>query len=105
MNNTYVWYKVTTESGITGWISAVAVRVDSSKVVFESDSAEQTLTITEACNVRSEPNADSRKLTMVKAGRRYGIMDTHTSGGSTWYKIEYTYQSYGWVSGKMVEVN
>ena len=104
-NNTHVWYKIQMESGTVGWISAVAVNVDTSNVTFASDSATQTLKIIKACNIRQEPSSSSKRLAKAKVGSTYGVMDSKKVGEITWYKIEYTYQSYGWVAGTKVQVN
>ena len=93
------------ESGTVGWISAVAVNVDTSNVTFASDSATQTLKIIKACNIRLEPTSSSKSLAKARVGSTYGVMDSKKVGETTWYKIEYTYQSYGWVAGTKVQVN
>ena len=94
-----VWYKVT-YNGKTGWISSVYATPNKkdpprSKVVAaDGDSW-----------IRSKPNKDSKKLSMLPSGKKatYCQQSQKDGRGVRWYKV--TYQGVtGWVSSKFTKL-
>ncbi len=54
-------------------------------------------------NVREDSSSAAAILDKIYFGDKYPILDTATSGGHSWYKIEYTTDKNGWVRDDVVE--
>ncbi|WP_303863963.1 Ig-like domain-containing protein [Alkalibaculum bacchi] len=82
------WYKITTETGITGWVSGAYIEVN-----YTNSSKLTTLEIKKALYVRSEPTtATNNNFALARVGEKYTIQG-QTNG---WYKIKVG-DRLGWV--------
>ncbi|RBP69079.1 beta-N-acetylglucosaminidase [Alkalibaculum bacchi] len=82
------WYKITTETGVTGWISGAYVEVS-----YTNLSKLTTLEIKKALYVRSEPTtATNNNFALARVGEKYTIQGQRNG----WYKIKVG-DRFGWI--------
>jgi N-acetylmuramoyl-L-alanine amidase len=106
-SNGDVWYQIQYTSKTKGWVlgSLSKLVTEETKATTTTTAAEKTETkkveITESpVNVRKSASTDSKKLGTTSEGKKYKLLSTKKDkNGKTWYQIQYTSKTKGWVLG------
>ncbi len=84
------WSQIKTASGQTGWVASQYLQADSG----QSSPTAQSIQVTKASNLRSQPSLSSGIIRVAKAGERF----KKVSETNDWVKIQYSASQTEWVS-------
>ncbi|MEH7145840.1 N-acetylmuramoyl-L-alanine amidase [Priestia megaterium] len=84
------WSQIKTASGQTGWVASQYLKADSG----QSSQPAQSIQITKASNLRSQPNLSAGIIRVAKAGERFKKVNETND----WVQIQYSGSQTAWVS-------
>ncbi|MHA2959879.1 SH3 domain-containing protein [Priestia megaterium] len=84
------WSQIKTASGQTGWVASQYLQADSG----QSSPTAQSIQVTKASNLRSQPSLSSGIIRVAKAGERF----KKVSETNEWVQIQYSASQTAWVS-------
>ncbi|MEH6864016.1 N-acetylmuramoyl-L-alanine amidase [Priestia megaterium] len=84
------WSQVKTASGQTGWVASQYLKADSG----QSSQPAQSIQITKASNLRSQPSLSAGIIRVAKAGERF----KKVGETNDWVQIQYSASQTAWVS-------
>jgi N-acetylmuramoyl-L-alanine amidase len=84
------WSQIKTASGQTGWVASQYLKADSG----QSSQPAQSIQITKASNLRSQPSLSAGIIRVAKAGERF----KKVSETNDWVQIQYSASQTAWVS-------
>ncbi|MCM3794808.1 SH3 domain-containing protein [Priestia megaterium] len=84
------WSQVKTASGKTGWVASQYLQTDSG----QSSQTAQSIQITKASNLRSQPSLNAGIIRVAKAGERF----KKVGEANDWVQIQYSASQTAWVS-------
>ncbi|WP_394556369.1 SH3 domain-containing protein [Priestia aryabhattai] len=85
------WSQIKTASGQTGWVASQYLQADSGQ---SSQTAAQSIQITKASNLRSQPSLSAGIIRVAKAGERF----KKVGETNDWVQIQYSASQTAWVS-------
>ncbi|MFT7826720.1 N-acetylmuramoyl-L-alanine amidase, partial [Priestia megaterium] len=84
------WSQIKTASGQTGWVASQYLKADSG----QSSQSAQSIQITKASNLRSQPSLSAGIIRVAKAGERFKKIGE----ANDWVQIQYSGSQTAWVS-------
>ncbi|MEW4263910.1 N-acetylmuramoyl-L-alanine amidase [Priestia megaterium] len=84
------WSQIKTASGQTGWVASQYLKADSG----QSSQPAQSIQITKASNLRSQPSLSAEIIRVAKAGERF----KKVGEANDWVQIQYSGSQTAWVS-------